>query len=453
MSRYSSHPWVALSLVSLGLGLGTSAFGAGFQVQNQSVRSSAMANAGVAASAEDGSTIFYNPAGMIHLDRQFTQNVIFLAPKFRFVDSGDSTNAIGGEPIGRTTSNGGAAVSPIFIPSGYLVWPLSERFYLGLGMNGPYGNRTEYDEDWIGRYHAVQSEIFPININPSVAYKVNDQWSLGAGFSVSYIDAELDQAVDFGTLGFLAGVPGVRPSDPRYDGFSVLTGDGWGWGFNAGVLYEPRPGTRIGLAYRSQIEFDVEGEQELDVPDFAVPLAGPSRTRDANAEITVPDTIHLSAVHRLDERWTLLADIKWTNWSDFEELRVEIDEPGASDSVQPENWDDAWRIAVGTSYRFDDRWTFRGGIAWDQEPIPSDLFRTPRLPGDNRWWFSTGATYRFSRSLEFDAFYTYIYLDDYTIDNTEVATGDAAGLPIGSTLDGDYESDAHIYGVSVLWRF
>ena len=451
MFRYFNHRTVALGL--MGLGLGATAFGAGFQVQNQSVRSSAMANAGVAASAEDASTIFYNPAGMTYLDRQFVQNVVFLSPKFRFIDDGDSTNAIGGEPLGRTTSNGGGAVSPIFIPSGYLNWPLSERFYLGLGLNGPYGNRTEYDDDWIGRYHAVQSEIFPININPSVAYRVNEQWSLGAGVNISYIDAELDQAVDFGTLGFLAGIPGVSPSDPRYDGFSKLTGDAWGWGFNLGAIFEPRPGTRVGLSYRSQVEFEVEGEQKLDVPNFAVPLAGPSRKRDASADITVPDTVHLSVYHDINPQWAVMADIQWTHWSDFEELRVEIDEPGASDSVQPEDWEDTWRVSVGTRYRLDEHWSLRGGIAWDQEPIPSDLFRTPRLPGDDRWWFSTGATYRFSDSLEFDAFYTYVFIDDYGIDNTEVATGDAAGLPVGSTLDGDYESDAHIFGASVLWRF
>lgn len=443
---------LALLISTLGALSGTDILlAAGFQVQNQSVRASAMANAGVAASAEDASTTFYNPAGLAYLDRQVVANGIGLSPKFRFIDSGNSTNAIGGEPIGRTTANGGGAVAPITIPSAYLAWPLTEQFYLGLGLNGPYGNQTEYDDDWIGRYHGVKSRIQPININPAVAFRVNDQWSLGAGLSISHIEAELDQAIDFGSIGFLAGIPGVQPSTPRYDGFSVLEGEAWGYGFNAGVIYSPQPGTRLGVSYRSQVEFDVDGEQKLDVPDFAVPLVGNSRTRDASANITVPDTVHISLYHEIDEQWTIMADAMWTHWSDFEELRVELE--GGGDSVQPENWEDTWRLSVGTRYRFNDQWTLRGGIAWDQSPIPSDFYRTPRLPGDNRWWFSTGATYRFSETLEFDAFYTYVYLDDYTIHNTEITTGDDLGLPVGNTLDGDYESDAHIFGASVLWRF
>ena len=279
---------------------------------------------------------------------------------------------------------------------------------LGFGVSALYGLKTEYDRGWIGRYHAVKSELTTININPALGFKINDQLSFGIGISAQYADAELTNALDFGTLGAPLG---TLPANPAFDGFTKIQGDDWGFGFNLGVLYQFNEHSRIGLSYRSKVEHTLEGDNELTIPAFATALAGPSRTRDAKADLTTPATISLSAYHRINDRWAIMGDITWTDWSEFEELRIRFDEPGARDSVQPQDWEDAYRFSLGLSYAYNDHWTLRGGIAYDETPVSTDK-RTPRIPDNSRRWVTFGASYRPSPTFSFDFAYAHIFVSD-----------------------------------------
>lgn len=422
--------------------------GSGFAIVEQSVKGLGNAFAGGAAATEDPSTVFFNPAGLTRLQgRQVLAGVNIIIPVAEFNNT-DSTNAIGGTPIGRTESDAGETG---LVPNLYYTMAVTEQLRFGLGIFAPFALATKYDGDWIGRYHAIDSEITTVNINPTLAYKLNDQFSIGAGVSIQYIDVTLSQAIDFGTLAFLSGVPGALPSTPALDGFSKVTGDDWGYGFNLGLLYEIDSATRIGLAYRSSISYTLKGDDDLTVPASLTAVFGPSRRLGASADATLPETVSISGYRKLDERWAIMADATWTRWSRFDELRIEFAD--GSESVQPEDWRDTWRYSLGVSYVYNQEWTLRAGIAYDRTPVPSVERRTPRIPDNSRRWIAIGASYRSSPSFGFDFGYTHIFLSDAGIDDTELTTGSLAGLPIGNTLRGEYDSRIDIVSAQVQWTF
>lgn len=429
-----------------------SAGAAGYQIQEQSVKGLGNAFAGGAAVAEDASTALYNPAGLTRLPQQVELGTHVIIPQSDFNDD-NSTNAIGGVTSGKRSDDGGRNA---IIPNFFYANPITDSITIGFATSALYGLATEYDRNWIGRYHAVKSELTTFVVNPTVGFKINEQFSVGAGFSAQYADAELTNALDFGTLGFLSGAP-VTPSTRAFDGFTKVEGDDWGFGYNLGVLYQITPGSRVGLGYRSKIDHTLEGKNRLTVPDFAQPLAGPSRKRDVSADVTIPATLSFSGYHEINDRWAIMGDVTWTDWSQFEELRIEFSNdsanPNPRDSVQPEEWDDSYRFSLGVSYKYSDQLTLRAGAAYDETPVPSTELRTPRIPDNSRRWLAVGASYRPSDAFSFDFAYTHIFISDTAINDTEVTTGGLAGVPVGNTLEGEYEASVDIIAAQVQWNF
>jgi long-chain fatty acid transport protein len=421
---------------------------AGYQIQEQSVKGLGNAFAGGGAIAEDASTALYKPAGLTRLNSsqaEFGVHIIF--PQADFKNAG-STNGIGAPAVGGEEDGG----EPAVVPNLFYAQPVNDNLTFGFAVSSLYGLVTEYDRNWIGRYHAVKSDLLTLTINPSIGYRINQQLSFGVGVSAQYADAKLTNALDFGTLGFLAGAP-VTPSTPAFDGFTKVEGDDWGFGFNAGMLYELDENTRIGLSFRSKVEHTLKGDNRLTIPDFAVALAGPSRTRGVQTSVTIPATLSLSGYHQIDQHWAVMADVTWTDWSVFDELRLEFDD-GSADAVQPEEWDDAYRFSLGASYRYNDAWTLRAGVAYDQSPVPGADRRTPRIPDDSRTWVTVGASYRLSEAFSFDVAYAHIFIGEVPIRDTEVTTGALAnGAPVGSTLDGEFDASVDILSAQIQWKF
>jgi long-chain fatty acid transport protein len=326
-------------------------------------------------------------------------------------------------------------------------------------VNAPWGLATDYDDDWVGRYHARRSELRTFNFNPAVAYRVNDWLALGAGVQAQYIDVELTNAIDFGTIGFVQ-TGGALGTPARNDGAVKMEGDDWGFGFNLGVLIEPWRGTRFGAAYRSSISHDIEGSADftLDSAGVAATLQGisagmgqavPFVDTGARAETEVPETVSFGVYHEFDDRWAIMGEAAWTRWSRFDELRVQFDNPGQADSVTDESWQDSWFLAGGVSYRPDEDWTLRAGVAYDQTPIP-DSNRTPRLPSNDRLWLAVGASYQAMENLKVEFAFTHIFVDDATID----LTTDGVGNTFRGNLSGDIQGGAiDIVGVQVSYKF
>ena len=389
--------------------------------------------AGAQAVGEDPSTIWWNPAGMARLKRSAISAAGYaIMARGDFVDRGSFRAP--GIPF---TGESGQTDEPVPVPSVYGVWKLDRCWTLGLGINAPFGLTTDWGKSWIGRYYGTKSALLTANINPSVSYRVNKCLSIGVGISAMYAHADLNNSIDFGAA---AQMP------QAFDGQVEVTGDSWGIGYNAGLLWEPGPCTRLGLHYRSRVEQSLEGDAKFDVPPPAAPIAaatGRFRNTDAQADIIFPDQLSLGIAHDINKKWTVLASVVWTNWSLFKDLRVRFQNPNEPDAVTPLDWEDTVRVALGVTFRPNDCWTFRAGTQWDQSPIP-DATRTPRIPMNDRIWVSVGAGYRFNRHLRVELSYAHLFIEEGNIDLSSAEAGFLSGY-VDGTVD--------IVGLQLTWDF
>lgn len=415
-------------------GYGGAVSAAGFALIEQSASGVGNAFAGISASAEDAGTIFYNPAGMTHLPgRQVVVGVHAIDPSISFTNQG-STLAPPAPPLALTGGNGGNAGSWTYVPNLYLSWELNNDLWVGLGVNAPFGAKTNYEEGWVGRYQALDTKLTAININPSIAYKVNDKVSLGAGLSAQRADATLTKAIDFGLF---LGVP------QSSDGSQELTASDWGYGFNLGALFQISPDMRIGISYRSQIKYTLSGNSAFtNVP---APLAAnPSfQNSAATADLTVPDSASLSVFQTFGDKWELMGDVTWTHWSVFDQLVVNFAN-GAPSNITPENWQNSWRFSLGLNYKFNESWKLRTGVAWDQTPVPNAQMRTARIPDNSRTWLAVGGSWSFAKGASLDFSYAHLFVPSTPIDRTEQFSG---------VLIGSYDNSINILSVQVVYSF
>jgi long-chain fatty acid transport protein len=245
------------------------------------------------------------------------------------------------------------------------------------------------------------------------------------------------------------------PGSSSTDGKGELEADNYddvGLGFNVGLTYMVSDVTTIGVAYRSQVDIDVDGDADFSYADNPVVeqiMEGSDLFTDTGlgAKVTLPANLSVSIAHRVD-KFTWLADATWTGWSSFDELRIEYDNPNQPDTVTTENWDDSWRYSVGFDYQATDALVLRAGLALDETPIPSSERRTPRIPGDDRTWVSLGLTYVASDTFTFDVGYSHLFIDDIDIDNTL----ESAVPTVNATLTGEYEAEVDILSAQLNWK-
>jgi len=431
-------------------------FSSGFAIIEQSVSGLGNSFAGGAAGAEDAGTIFYNPAGMMLLEgQQVIAGAHLVMPSTKFTTE-TATNAIG-TSLG--SDNGGEGGVDKVVPNLYYANRISDRLAFGLGINAPFGLATKYNKTWVGRYHAIESEVMTININPAVAFKATDKLSFGFGVSAQYMDATLSSMVDGGLVvfagsGYDMAYAGLV-SNTAYDVLAENTADDWGYGYNLGMIYEFSESTRFGLAYRSEIKHRLEGEVKASVPAALLglnpALAGYFQTQNINGSITLPATASISFFHQLTDKLALMADISWTQWSSFDELTINFEGSGIAGNTSTtttENWDDTWRYAIGASYQVTESLLLRTGVAFDETPIP-DEYRTPRIPGEDRIWLSLGAGYRILDSLVLDAAYAHLFVSDSKMEKSAANPEDASR----GTVVGKFENSVDILSVQLSYNF
>ncbi len=395
---------------------------AGFALAEQSGSGLGNAFAGAAAVAEDASTIFFNPAGMSYIEGTQAAGALHLIkPKAEFDNDGNSAAGTA-RPLG---SEGGDAGDLAFIPNFYLVMPLSDAVKFGIGVNAPFGLKTEYNKDWIGRFQGIKSDLKTININPSLSFKVNEQLSLGLGVSAMWAQAELSSAVNLGAS----------------ERTSTVKGDDWGFGFNLGAIYQITNDTRFGVAYRSKVKQELEGDVKFSTSN------GPTRNGDVNAEVTLPETFSLSGFSKLNDTWDLLGDVTWTRWSRFQELAIYRDN-GALLTSTPQNWDNTLRYSLGVNYHYSEKLKLRAGVAYDETPT-SNAFRNVRIPDNDRKWLSFGAAWQTTPSTKLDVGYAHLFVSDAKIDDNQTAA-----TPLGKgRVSGEYDASVDILSVQLTHNF
>ena len=271
------------------------------------------------------------------------------------------------------------------------------------------------------------------------------------------VDVTLTSMIDFGAACYAAlnqATCDAQGNIPQQtDGFADLTGDNFSdlaWGLNLGLMYDFTPGTRLGVAWRSETKIKATGDAKFTVPGTAsfIQDAGLFVNTGISAEITLPQTFSVSLAHEMN-KWQLLADITWTGWSSFEELRIKYDNPDQPDSVTTEDWNDTFRYSIGADYTLNNKWTLRGGLAYDETPVPSAERRTARIPGNSRTWLSLGGTYNINQSFIVDVGYSHLFIDETPINNTFESSIDE----LNGTLNGTYDSSVDILSAQLRWNY
>lgn len=415
-----------IAVAAFGLGIAGFSNAAGFALLEQNASGAGVAYAGKAAIGEDASAAWFNPASMARTkERQVVLGGHYVDLNAEFRDEGTTTPPAMAATPGRNVGDFGAEG---YIPNFHLVVPFNDKINLGLSVATPFGLKTDYQQDWIGRFQGITSDIKTLNINPSASYQINDQWSVGAGVSAEKLDAKLSASSVLG-----AGV----------ESLTTIAGDGWGYGFNLGAMGQITPATRVGVAYRSAVEHDLKGN---------VTFAGAGvLNSDLAAKIRLPASLALSSVTTLDSRWQVLTDATWTEWSTIQQLnfqRVNAVGPaaGAPIPVQDYEWKNSWRFAVGGIYKFSDTIDLKAGVAYDMTPVPDER-RKVRLPDENRITLALGSQYKFDKATTFDVAFQYVMPDKAKIDSTEGAGGTQ------SRVLGTVEGDAIVLSGQVAYKF
>jgi long-chain fatty acid transport protein len=465
MNQANRTIFSALALGIAGVLAMGQAHATGFQLRESSVKNLGRGQAGAATGDNDASVVSNNPAAMVNLDKNTVQaDVTAIDISFEFEGGGTSG---AGTPL--TGGDGGNAGSVQAVPNLSAVFPLQGAFEgltVGAAIGAPFGLKTEYDRDWVGRYNAVESDLKLIDLTLSAAVQLHERLSVGVGLIYERGDVTLSNAIDFGT--FMAATPtGGVPQGS--DGFATVSGDGTGIGWLAGVQWQPTDSLRLGFSHRSEIDLDLEGDAQFDAPanfrgsqplyaalavNPALPLTPAQRQRlavlgngfvdsDISAPLTTPSVSTLSATYSVTDTIRVMADAQWTDWSSLRSINIDYANPFQPNTVEDFSWNDTEMYAIGAEWDLSDSFTLRGGVTRDETPTHIET-RTPRLPDNDRMLYSIGFTWNISDALSVDAAYQRIEIDNAEVDIVSSSS---------SHLVGEFDGYANLLGVSAQYKF
>jgi long-chain fatty acid transport protein len=324
------------------------------------------------------------------------------------------------------------------------VTEINKQIKFGLEINSPFGLQTNYDPNWIGRFQAIKSSLQTVNVNPAISYQINDSVSVGAGVSYQHITGELSGGVNYAAVSYGVALKlGATPTAAYnaglaaagVQGVSTVKGNSDSYGYNLGALFNFGTETRVGLAYRSQVKQSLSGTVNFSNVPTALATVPQIANGNIKLDVTLPDSISTSIVHQVNPKFDVMADVTWTGWSAFQSLNV-IRSDGSTLSSTTENWKDTWRVSAGTTYRYNENWTSRFGVAYDQSPV-SDAYRTARIPDQDRTWLALGGQYKPTKSSSLDFGYAHLFVKNTSINNDQSASG-------AGTLVGTYASSIDI---------
>ena len=405
---------------------------AGFQLNEFSSVGLGRAYSGEGAIGDTAASASRNPATMALMDRpELSIGAIFIDP---------DVDMDGQSPLSGASLKAKNIAPTQWVPNIHYVQPVNEQFWVGANITSNYGLATEYNNGYAAGPYAGKTDLTTMNFNLSTAYRLNQHFSFGVGFDAVYARAKIER---------YAGEPGQAlgakfgmniPADTQ---IAHLKGDEWGYGWNAGVLYELDENNRFGLTYRSEVKVDFDGKYRSDLPTAInnlhldeLPFATGGQTIPGSLTLNLPEMWEFSAYHKVAPKWAVHYSMAYTSWSQFEELKA-TGKPGQL-FQKDEGFRDAWRIALGTTYFYDDNWTFRTGIAFDDSPIPAKN-RSLAIPDQDRLWLSAGASYAFNDNASIDVGASYMHGQHVTIEE--------GGYTFNSA------GSAWLYGANLNYKF
>ncbi|MFN3622476.1 MAG: OmpP1/FadL family transporter [Hyphomicrobium sp.] len=397
---------VMASVAALTAAVGPAAAG-GFAIREQSAEFQGMSFAGSAAGGSL-SAMFWNPAATASRDGLNTETSMSLI-------LADSDVTVTGSPyiaVPGISAKSGDIGPPAFVPSSYGNYQLTKDIYIGMGVNAPFGLKSDpTNYNYHGAVIAQKTELRTYNFNPTVAVRIAPGIVVGAGVQIETAEGRFSFATGF-------------PTNPS----TTVEGNGWGFGGTAGVMIDATPTTRIGIGYRSQMDQDIDGH----ISSPSLPAASTKTT------LKLPDVATVSVRQIVSPVLRLNGTFEWTNWSRFEQLAVS----GAAIPISlPFNWSDGYFVSAGVEYDIYPTLTGRAGVGYEWSPVDSPEKRSPGIPDDNRVWLSGGFSWQFTPTTTIDFAYTHLFVDDSTF---------VRGIPLlPASVSGEVESKIDIVSVGI----
>ena len=423
------------------------AYAAGFMLTEQSVAGLGRSYAGIGVDGTDISGVYYNPATMtLHKGTILQAGFVGIGLNLDYAGTGNDN----------TTENGREKSQAI--PHGYLLHQINDSTWFGLAMTVPFGMGTEFGDDWSQADHGISAQILTFDFNPNVAWKASEKLSFGAGVSVQYASADLTKKT------YLADTAeGKKNGGSAVFGLSSvrseIDADSIAWGWNVGMMWSPLENLRFGLSYRSKVKHDADGDLTIDEAslDTTAPITGkaPNDTALAgmlgqlgvygelpgSAVVSAPAWAMATVAWDVNNLLSLYGTFRWTDWSSFDKLDIKSN--GAPMTTIQNNWRDTYLTSLGADLRVTDRWTLRGGVAYETSPIATKEYRTAIIPDADRWWFSVGSSYKISENMIADVGFAHLH------GVHERSLYDANGQEVGKFR----KLDAYLLGAQLQYKF
>ncbi|MCF0151205.1 MAG: transporter [Firmicutes bacterium] len=389
-------------------------FAEGFAVYEWSAAGTSMGDAYMFAE-KDPAVIAYNPSQLTKLDGSY------LSVGFSWINpSGTSSAKAGvlnqGVPM-RTDSN----YDPCAAPNLFYAMKAGKNSWWGIGIFSRFGNRSQQNDDWYGRYDMTYAGLTGVTIQPTYAFKVNDKLSVGLGLDINYIKMRMKKATPaiddrFKILNPLGYIGDVR---------SDLEGDSTGLGWVISMMYDFTPKTSLAVVYRSRIEQTMDADSDFDymlnpIAAYFIPSAMMPGSSGAHGKVTLPDSLTIGIGHKFNDRTRIELNAIWTNWSTYDALNITFDKgplSGTETTVSSiKDWKASWRFGIGIQHKLSERWSIMGGYVWDQTPIPDNRVDFS-VPTGDRSSLSVGFQYRPNEYSEWTLGYTAVWAGNRHVDS------------------------------------
>ena len=372
--------------------------------------------------ADDPSAIFHNPAGITQLEGTRIYS------GFSIVDL-DST-------FSDTSGNREDTKDQLFFPPHFFFTyqPPGSTITYGVGMTSPFGiGGRKWSRSGLTRYLATEGSISTVAITPTIAARIAPSFSVGLGIDYQHTLSVNEMMLDQSAFG-----------EP--DGRLRLEGEGGGWGWNVGGLWQVTSVFRAGLTFRSGIDADIDGDVQITdiAPALQGAFGGPTFKTSADTTLHFPEIYGMGFAFEWSGRWTLALDTEYVRWSSFDRIFTDFGTevpPLIVDGYAVPDWEDQWLLKIGLEFPVSERVALRGGYTFIQTPVPDHTIEAGN-PDSDQHYLSLGFGHQGKRWTT-DAYVSVGVYEDRKVDNI------VNGMP----QQGEYDSDITFAGVSLGYRF
>ena len=311
----------------------------------------------------------------------------------------------------------------------YATHSINEDLAVGLGFTTPFGLGTKWDDNWVGKYLALNTKLMVFTVSPVVAYKLSDELSVSAGFVYSFANVTITQK---------------SPQSPfEGDAYTELTGkDNSAYGYNLGAMYKPTKDLSFGVSFHSEISYKFKGTAATT---GASQLAALLPNGDATADLKTPFNLAFGVAYKVMPKFLLSADFQYVGWSSYDTLKVDFASPTVSDIASPRMYDNSFIVRLGGEYTINDDLAVQAGIYFDKNPVKPE-YLNPSLPDANRLGFSAGVGYKLMPNLSVNAAYLFIRASQLTVSDSKENYTDGI-----APFNGTYNSFANLVSVTLSY--